>query len=104
MNDQAPAESTFEQSLLDLERIVNELEDGQTGLEQSLSLYEKGVHLIKRCHAQLWQAEQRILTLAGVDEEGQAIVQPFEHSATAESAKPEPKRAKKKNTEPEIPF
>jgi exodeoxyribonuclease VII small subunit len=104
MNEPTPAEPTFEQSLLDLEKIVNELEDGQTGLEESLSLYEKGVRLIQRCHAQLRQAEQRILTLTGVNEEGQAIVQPFQHSATAEGAKPEPKRPKKKNAEPEIPF
>jgi exodeoxyribonuclease VII small subunit len=104
MNDATPADPTFEQSLLDLERIVNELEDGQTGLEASLALYEKGIHLIQRCHAQLRQAEQRILTLTGVDEEGQAIVQPFQHSATAESAKPESKRAKKKPADPEIPF
>ena len=104
MNDQAAAEATFEQSLVDLERIVNVLEDGQTGLEQSLALYEQGVHLISRCHAQLRQAEQRILTLTGVDEEGQPVVRPFEHSATAESAKPEPKRAKKKSADPEIPF
>jgi exodeoxyribonuclease VII small subunit len=104
MNEPTPAEPTFEQSLLDLERIVNELEDGQTGLEASLALYEKGIHLIKRCHSQLRQAEQRILTLTGVDEEGQAVVQPFEHSATTEGTKPEAKRAKKKATEPEIPF
>ena len=104
MNEPAPQEPTFEQSLLELERIVNELEDGQTGLEQSLSLYEQGVHLIKRCHAQLRQAEQRILTLTGVDEEGQAIVQPFQHSATAESVKREVKRAKRKSADPEILF
>jgi exodeoxyribonuclease VII small subunit len=104
MNETADGEPTFEQSLLDLERIVNELEDGQTGLEQSLTLYEKGVHLIQRCHGQLRVAEQRIVTLTGVDEDGQAVIQVFQHSATAEVAKPESKRPRKKAGDPEIPF
>jgi exodeoxyribonuclease VII small subunit len=104
MMDPAPSERTFEESLTDLERIVHDLEDGQTGLEESLTLYEKGVQLIKRCNAQLVQAEQRILVLAGADQDGQAIVESFEHSATAEVAKPEAKRTRKKAGDPEIPF
>ena len=104
MSEFDAVEPTFEQSLLDLERIVNELEGGQTGLEESLSLYEKGVHLIQRCHTQLRLAEQRIMTLTGVDEEGQAVIQVFQHSATAEVRKPEAKRARKQIGDPEIPF
>jgi exodeoxyribonuclease VII small subunit len=73
---------TFEESLLELERMVRELEDGRLGLEDALSRYEQGVGLIKSCHQQLRQAEQRILLLTGIDEE-QPILQPFKHEATA---------------------
>ncbi len=74
---------TFEESLLELERMVRELEDGQLGLEDALARYEQGVGLIKSCYQQLRQAEQRIVMLTGVDEEQQPILQPFKHEATA---------------------
>lgn len=90
MND-AAEDPTFEQSLLELERAVHDLEDGQLGLEESLARYEQGVGLIKRCYAQLRQAEQRILQLTGSDEEGQPILTPFKHEATA-PARPSPPR------------
>jgi len=91
---EAPSDNplTFEQALAELEGIVQELEDGQVGLEESLARYEKGVGLIKRCYAQLRQAEQKILLLTGVDEEGRPAVQTFEHAATGESIKLDPKR------------
>ena len=57
---------TFEQALAEIERLVRELEEGQTGLEESLARYERGVGLLKRCYSQLQQAEQRILLLTGV--------------------------------------
>jgi exodeoxyribonuclease VII small subunit len=69
---------TFEQALAELERIVRELENGQIGLEESLTHYEKGVTLLKRCYGQLQQAEQRIVLLKGHDADNQPITQPFE--------------------------
>ncbi|HZT82156.1 MAG TPA: exodeoxyribonuclease VII small subunit [Gemmataceae bacterium] len=87
---------TFEQALAELDRIVRELEDGQTSLEDALARYEQGVGLLKRCYGQLRQAEQRILQLTGVDEEGQPILRPFEHTATAE-AKGEARRPLRKD-------
>jgi exodeoxyribonuclease VII small subunit len=94
-----PDEPTFEDSLLELEQIVRALEDGNTGLEESLARYEQGVGLIKRCYARLRDAEQRILLLTGVDEEGQPALQPFQHQATAE-VRAEVKRVRKKPDEP----
>ncbi len=87
MNELPADNPTFEQSLAELEEIVRELEDGEIGLEDSLSRYEKGVGLLKRCYAQLQAAEKRIMRLSGVDEEGRPIAEPFEHAATAESVK-----------------
>ena len=77
---------TFEQALAELERIVHELEDGKTGLEDSLARYEEGVGLLRRCYGQLRQAEQRIVELLGLDGDGQAMMKPFEHRARMESS------------------
>src|SRR5947209_11882765 len=74
----------FEDALAELERIVRELEDGQTGLEQSLARYEQGVALLRRCYGQLQQAEQRILVLTGQGDDGAPVLKPFAHAATAE--------------------
>src|ERR1700746_235586 len=74
---------TFEESLVELERMVRELEGGQLSLDDALSRYEQGVGLIKSCYAKLRQAEQRILLVTGTDENGQPLLQPFKHEATA---------------------
>src|ERR1043166_6086409 len=84
MNDPTLDNVKFEDALAELERIVHELEDGQTGLEQSLARYEQGVGLLRRCYQQLQQAEQRILSLTGETEEGAPILKPFAHSATSD--------------------
>ena len=75
---------TFEQALVELDKLVRELEEGKVGLEDSLARYEKGIGLLKRCHGQLQKAEQRILELTGVDEEGNAQTRAFDHSASVE--------------------
>jgi exodeoxyribonuclease VII small subunit len=78
MSPQEPL--SFEQALVELEKIIRALEDGQTGLEESLARYEQGVGLLQRCYGQLRTAEQRILELTGKDEQGNPITRPFEHS------------------------
>jgi exodeoxyribonuclease VII small subunit len=72
----------FEDALEALERIVRELEEGQLGLDDALQRFEEGIGLIKDCHSQLRQAEQRILVLTGVSEDGEPNLQPFKHEAT----------------------
>jgi exodeoxyribonuclease VII small subunit len=89
----------FEEALLHLENIVHDLEDGRLGLDEALERYERGVGLIKGCHARLRQAEQRILLLTGADDEGRPVLQPFQHEATA-AVKAEPaRRARQKPDE-----
>ncbi len=53
MNDSSLEELPFEQSLLELERVVRELEDGRLGLDEALARYEQGIGLIRRCHGEL---------------------------------------------------
>ncbi len=86
---------TFEQALQELEAIVREMEEGTIGLEESLARYERGVALLKRCYGQLRDAEQRILLLTGVDEEGQPTLAPF-----APGAAEAPRKTRKKPDEP----
>jgi exodeoxyribonuclease VII small subunit len=76
--------ATFEESLGDLERIVSQLEEGNLGLSESLALYEKGVQRLRECYALLSAAEQRIELVTAVDEQGRAITEPFDASATSE--------------------
>src|SRR5271154_6559657 len=75
----------FEKALADLERILRNLEDGTTSLEESLAEYERGVALLKGCYQQLRDAEQRILKLSGVDGDGKPVLEVFEHTATLEA-------------------
>jgi exodeoxyribonuclease VII small subunit len=94
---------TFEQALQELQQVIHKLEDGETGLEDALAQYEQGIGLLKRCYAQLRRAEQRILLLTGVDEEGKPLTQPFDHAAT-EEGKTEAQRRRKKGDQPDVPF
>lgn len=86
MNPANGNDLTFEQALTELERIVRDLEEGRSGLEESLAQYESGVSLLKQCHEQLQKAEQRIALLTGMDAEGKPITRPFAHSASASQA------------------
>lgn len=92
MSDPESAEINFEQSIARLEEIVRDLEDGQLTLEVALAKYEAGVGLLKNCYEKLTAAETRISLLAGVDADGNPILEPFEHSATANVDNPERKR------------
>jgi exodeoxyribonuclease VII small subunit len=83
MSEPSPQPVSFEDALSELEQVVRNLEDGQIGLEESLAAYERGVSLIKRCYAQLREAEQRILLVTGADDEGRPVLQPFPHTATS---------------------
>ena len=40
----------FEQALGRLEVIVHDLEEGESGLSESLNRYEQGVTLLRQCH------------------------------------------------------
>jgi len=63
-------ELAFEDALAELERIVRVLDAGQSSLEASLRDYEKGIQLLRHCHATLQNAERRIEILKGVTDGG----------------------------------
>lgn len=72
----------FEQALEQLEQIVNDLEEGDLGLSESLKRYERGVRLLRQCHALLEQAEHKIEQLSRVDARGEAVCEPLEDRAS----------------------
>ena len=51
---------SFEEALLKLEAIVNELEDEKIELEESIKRFELGVRLSSHCLAKLDEAEKKI--------------------------------------------
>jgi len=57
----------FEQSLEELEQLVEKMEHGEMTLEQSLAAYERGVGLYRQCQSALEQAELRVRLLSDPD-------------------------------------
>ncbi len=54
---------TFESAIARLEVIVRALESGSAPLDESLSLFEEGVGLVKFCNEKLDGAEQKVKML-----------------------------------------
>ncbi len=55
-----PDEMTFEQAIGELESVIERIEGGEVGLEESLAEYRRGAALLKRCRKILDVAEQEI--------------------------------------------
>ena len=53
----------FEKSLSELESIVNDMEQGQLSLEDSLKRFEKGIALTSQCQQALQNAEVKVSEL-----------------------------------------
>ena len=51
---------SFERALEELESIVTRLEGGKVALEESVTIYERGEALKRRCEELLRQAEARV--------------------------------------------
>ena len=57
------SKENFETSLMNLEKIVAELEYGKLSLEDSLERYKQGIDLIKNCNALIENAEKEVAKL-----------------------------------------
>jgi exodeoxyribonuclease VII small subunit len=58
--DAGPDDERYEVLVDQLEALVERIESGEIGLEDSIAAYERGVTLIARARAILARAEQRI--------------------------------------------
>src|SRR3990167_8194296 len=66
----------FEQSLTDLQNLVERLENGELSLEDSLTAFEQGIRLTRDCQAALAQAEQKVQIL--MERDGELEEAPFD--------------------------
>lgn len=66
----------FEQSLQELEKLVERMEQGDLNLEESLKHFERGIELTRICQDALQQAEQKVQML--IDKNGQPEAVPFD--------------------------
>jgi exodeoxyribonuclease VII small subunit len=66
---------SFEKALKQLEEIVQKLESGDLGLENSLELFEEGIKLSRFCSKKLELAEKKIEMLTK-DEKGEKQIIP----------------------------
>jgi exodeoxyribonuclease VII small subunit len=76
-------ELSFEEAVERVEAIVDRIESGQIGLEESLAEWERGMGLLKRCREVLRRAEQRV-------EELSADLSEFENGPGEPDAPPGP--------------
>ena len=66
----------FEQSLEKLEKLVEQMEEGDLTLEESLKTFEEGIRLTRECQQALSSAEQKVKLL--IEENGQISASDFE--------------------------
>ena len=67
---QQPPPRTFEEALHELEEILQQIEGGSLGLEESLARYERGNFLIQHCRGVLNVAEKQIELISGTADGG----------------------------------
>ncbi len=70
------AKKTFEQSMEQLEQIVQELESGDLPLEKAIKKFEEGIQLSKLCAKRLDETEKKVSLLLE-DEQGNITEAPF---------------------------
>lgn len=76
MNENIKEGLTFEQALARLEVIVRSLENGSAPLDDSLSMFEEGISLVRFCSDKLVNAENKIKVLVS-DPNGNMTEQNF---------------------------
>ena len=59
----AKKKPTFEEAVAQLEAIAERIEQGEIGLEESITQYEQGMTLVKQCRDILSKAEHKIQQL-----------------------------------------
>lgn len=88
------AELKFEEALKKLEKIVQELEDGDLPLDESLERYEEGIRLSKVCAKKLEAAKKKVELLLK-SEDGTFELEAFDESSAAEGSSVKEARKKR---------
>jgi exodeoxyribonuclease VII small subunit len=66
----------FEKALAELEKLVEEMEQGNLSLEESLKRFEKGISLTSDCQQALQKAELKVQEL--IEKNGKLLEKDFE--------------------------
>ena len=74
----------FEQSLAELETLVQQMESGDMSLEESLKAFEQGIKLTRSCQKALTDAEQKVQKL--LEQNGELTTEPFDAAGGEPSA------------------
>lgn len=93
------SDQSFEKALEELESIVEKLEKGGLPLNESLSLFEKGVKLAKYLREELEKAEKKVDILLK-DEGGKIKEEPFRLDETESEEEETPESGEDEN----LPF
>ncbi len=76
----------FEQSLAELEALVERLEHGDMPLDEALKTFERGMELTRHCQGSLKAAQQRVEIL--LKRNGQVESEPFSVAESQDRATP----------------
>ncbi len=74
---------SFEEALVELETIVQQLERGELSLDDSMAIFERGLNLSQLSQSKLQDAEQRIKIL--MEKNGNSQLEDFNLTENANS-------------------
>ena len=67
-----PEDVSYEDAVERIEELIDAIESGEIGLDESLKAFEEGMGLIKVCRSRLEKAEQRVAELLAEDDDSDA--------------------------------
>jgi exodeoxyribonuclease VII small subunit len=79
MSKKKTTPASFEDSLSELEALVESMENGELTLEESLAAFERGIALSRNCQQALQAAEQKVEILTARTPD--APTEPFDNDA-----------------------
>jgi exodeoxyribonuclease VII small subunit len=79
MSKKKTTPASFEDSLSELEALVESMENGELTLEESLAAFERGIALSRNCQQALQAAEQKVEILTARTPD--APTEPFDDDA-----------------------
>ena len=77
------AEIKFEEALKKLEKIIEELENGELSLDEALKKYQEGIELSRTCNQRLENAKKKIDILVK-NKKGEFELKPFDEESKDE--------------------
>lgn len=61
--DEKEKVSSLEENFKQLDEMIEKLEDKEIGLEESFTLYEQGMKLLKQCNDQIDKVEKKVMVM-----------------------------------------